>query len=98
MRKLAILVFAAAAVILAYGAIMAAPNPDSYTLWTWAYGTDNPDWWGLVGLSKKQCLEYRDRTHYRGEAMDQQEADPQFEAHRPVCLPDGRGHPRNARG
>jgi hypothetical protein len=62
-----------------------------YTLWTWVYVTNPPGWWGLVGLTQADCIERRDRYHLRGAGLDAQENDPDLEAHRPVCLPDGRG-------
>jgi hypothetical protein len=66
---------------------------DLYTLWTWSYGTDNPNWWGLVGQTYEECIEARNHYHLRGNSLGEQEADPDMEAHRPECLPDGRGHP-----
>ena len=71
-------------------------KPPTYTLWVWEYALDTPDWWGQVGLTYEDCIEARDHAHYRGDSLSKQEADPDMEAHRPVCLPDGRGHPRSA--
>jgi hypothetical protein len=71
---------------------------NTYTLWSWSYDTNNPGWRGMVGLTQEDCIEARDHYHLRGEGLDAQEADPMLEDHRPECLPDGRGHPRNAGG
>jgi hypothetical protein len=71
---------------------------DSYTLWSWVYVASPPGWWGQVGLTKEQCEEARDHYHLRGEGLQAEEADPDMEAHSPVCLPDGRGRPRGADG
>ena len=70
-------------------------SAQTYTLWTWSYGTEATGWCGLVGLTQEDCIEARDHYHLRGDALGAQDQDPNLEAHRPVCLPDGRGHPRS---
>jgi hypothetical protein len=62
-----------------------------YTLWVWMYGP-NPRWTATErGLTQAECEDGRAHVHFRGDALGEQETDPDMEAHRPECLPDGRG-------
>lgn len=103
LEKLLFWVFAAAGLVFVYGALSMYPafarsapvsKPVHYTLWVWQYTTTPPGWSGEMGLTYDECIEERDHFHLRGEGLNAQEADPDMEAHFPVCLPDGRGHPR----
>jgi hypothetical protein len=60
--------------------------PQKYTLWYWSY---DPDEWtvGTPNLTFAECNEAREHFHLRGEAMDRQAADKNFEKHRPYCAP-----------
>ena len=69
-----------------------ANSTKQWTLWGYFY---DPDGWAVYedGLTLEQCNEDREHFHFRGDAMWKQAADPNLEAHRPVCLQAEEGPP-----